>query len=89
MKIRDIFKVRNVAGEYLVVNQGQTNADMTHVISLNETAFLLWEKLSGKDFEIDDATEVLVTTYGIPQKQALQDAQKWIDRLVSCKVIDA
>ena len=49
MKIKSMYKVRQVAGENLVVGQGRLNADMTKVISLNDTAVLLWKELAGKD----------------------------------------
>ena len=44
MKIKSMYKVRQVAGENLVVGQGRLNADMTKVISLNDSAVLLWKE---------------------------------------------
>lgn len=87
MKIKDIYKVRQVAGENLVVEQGKLQADMTKVISLNSTALLLWNELRGRDFEAADAAAVLVNTYGIDQARAEADAQRWIDSLRGCGVI--
>ncbi|MBC8591843.1 PqqD family protein [Oscillospiraceae bacterium N12] len=89
MKIRENYKVRSIAGENLVVSQGQAGCDMTQVISLNQTAFLLWKELVGKEFEIGDAAKVLTDNYGILREQALKDAQKWVDKLIQAKVIDA
>ena len=50
MKIKPMYKVRQIAGENLIVGQGRLNADMTKVISLNDTAVLLWKELVDKDF---------------------------------------
>ena len=88
LRIKSAYKVRKVAGENLVVGQGRLNADMTKVISLNDTAVLLWNKLSGRDFSIDDAAAVLISHFGIPQDQALADATRWADSLRSCGVIE-
>ena len=88
MKIKSIYKVRQVAGENLVVGQGRLNADMTKVISLNATAVLLWNELAGKDFTAEDAAEVLVASYGIEKERALQDASKWIAKMKDCNIIE-
>ena len=88
MKIKSMYKVRQVAGENLVVGQGRLNADMTKVISLNDTAVLLWKELAGKDFTCEDAAEVLVTTYGIDKERAMADAAKWIEKMKVCDIIE-
>ena len=46
MKIRDQYKVREIAGEHVVIMQGRYGADMTRVISLNESALFLWNERS-------------------------------------------
>lgn len=87
MHIKENYKVRQIAGENLVVNQGKDHSDMTKVISLNTTALLLWEALQGKDFTADDAAEVLVGRFGISKEQAQADAGRWIESLTRCGVI--
>ena len=82
-----MYKVRQVAGENLVVEQGKLQSDMTKVISLNETALLLWNELRGRDFEAADAAAVLVAHYGIEQERAQADAAKWIASLQDCGII--
>ena len=88
MKINSNYKIREVAGETIVVNQGTTGMDMTRIISLNTSAKLLYESLSEKVFTLEDAAAVLVSTYGISQEQALKDAQVWVEALQTCKVIE-
>ena len=92
MRIKDNYKVRQIAGENLIVEQGKSQADMTKVIStkvisLNATALLLWGSLSGKDFTIADGAAVLVDHYGIPQEQAENDVRRWTDTLIRCGII--
>ena len=88
MKIKSMYKVRQVAGENLVVGQGRLNADMTKVISLNDTAALLWKELAGRDFTCEDAADVLVATYEIEKEQAMVDAAKWIEKMQACGIIE-
>ena len=87
MKIKSNYKLRTVAGETIIVNQGAAEADLTRIISLNASARLLWEKLAEKDFTVDEAAQVLVHTYGITQEQAVKDAATWVDALKGCGVI--
>ena len=88
MKIKGTYKVREVAGENLIVGQGKTQADMTKVISLNSSALLLWEEFQGSDFSLEDVAHTLMNHYNIPKEQALVDAQKWVDSLAGCGIIE-
>lgn len=87
MKINTNFKLRNIAGETIIVNQGTPDADLTRIISLNASARLLWERLSGKEFPLDEAISILVETYRIPRAQAERDAITWADALKKCRVL--
>ena len=87
MKINPNFKIREVAGETIVVNQGKADVDMTRIISLNTSARLLYETLAGKEFTLEDAASVLSETYGITTEVALKDAQVWVDALQKCGII--
>lgn len=61
---------------------------MTKIISLNATARMLYETLAEKEFSLEDAAQVLVSTYGISNEQALKDADTWINDLKNCGVIE-
>ena len=88
MKIKDNFKVRKIAGENLIVNQGATHSDLTKIISLNPTAVMLWESLSGKDFTEEEAADILVDKFKIDQATALQDVRKWLDTMKAEGIIE-
>ena len=88
MKINDNYKVRKVAGENLVIRQGTGHSDMTRIISLNSPALFLWEKLSGRVFSAEEASELLVGEYGIEKEQALSDVREWIRKMVSAGVME-
>ena len=53
MKFKEGYKVRDIAGEHVVIMQGRFGSDMTRVIALNETSLLLWNELQGKEFDAD------------------------------------
>lgn len=84
MKINPDYTLRDIAGETIIVDQGNTHTDMTRIISLNTSARLLWEHLIGKDFCIDDAACILSEQYGIDKEQATTDATRWAERLRAC-----
>ena len=88
MKINPNYKIREIAGERIVVNQGTAHVNMTRIISLNESARLLYQTLAEQDFTAEDAAKVLVDTYGISEERALKDAEKWVESLKQCGVID-
>lgn len=88
MKIKENYKVREIAGEHIVVIQGTLGADMTRVISLNDTGAWLWNELTAKDFSIADVAELLCTRYEVDEATALADAGKWIHILQDCKAIE-
>ena len=87
MKIKQEYKLREVAGETIIVNQGTVGVDMTRIISLNSSAKLLFQELGGKEFELEDAALVLVNHYGIASELAMTDAAKWVDSLKRCNII--
>ena len=82
MKIKSNYKLREIVGETIVVNQGTANVNMTRILSLNASAKLLYEQLSGREFTAEDAARVLSDTYGIGEEEALLDARKWMDALI-------
>lgn len=71
MKIREEYKVREMAGEHVVIMQGRLGVDMTKIISLNESALYLWNALAGKEFSVDDAAS----------------RAAWVEKLRDCKLI--
>ena len=88
MKINSNYKLREIAGETIIVNQGMAGTDMTRIISLNSSARFLYESLEEKTFSTDDVTDALLAKYSISKEQAAKDAQAWVDALVGCKVIE-
>ena len=88
MKINPNYKLRESAGETIVVNQGTTQVNMTRIIALNATARMLYEAWMDKEFTTEEVAKSLVETYGIGDEQALHDAAKWVESLTQCGIIE-
>lgn len=88
MKIKDKYKVREMAGEHVVIMQGHHGKDLTKIISLNESALYLWRAIEGSDFSVDRVAELLAEHYGIDDEVAHRDAARWVDKLEECGLIE-
>ena len=88
MKIKAEYKVREMAGEHIVVMQGRYGADMTKVIALNETSLWLWNQLQGRDFDADEVRNLLLSRYEVAPEVARRDAKAWIERLETCNLVE-
>ena len=63
MKINEKYKLRRIAGENIVIIQGGGTADMTRIITLNDTGAWLWNELSGMDFSVAQIAGKIVAEY--------------------------
>ena len=75
MKINPSIKIRDMVSEHIVVMPGAVQTDMTRVIALNDSALLLYNALSGRDFELEDAVRVLTDEYDVTPDVARRDAE--------------
>lgn len=87
MKIGREYKIREIAGEHVVIAQGRYGADMTRVISLNDSAVYLWNALCEGEFTVLDAARLLMERYEVDEATAARDAAAWIARLEECGVV--
>lgn len=81
MRLKDEYQIRPIAGEQIVIIQGEEQTDLTRILSLNPTAVWLWEQLSGKDFSEKDVANLLLDRFEIDSATATADARGWIDSL--------
>ncbi len=73
MKIKEGFELRDVCGESVIVATGRKNIDFSKVISLNESASLMWRAFVGRDFEVEDMVKVLTDNYEVDDETARKD----------------
>lgn len=73
----------NVCGENVIVAHGKGNIDFSRVISLNESAAYLWNKVLGTDFTAEQLADLLMEEYDVSRETALTDCNKmmqdWLD----------
>lgn len=77
MKLKE-FKIRDIAGEKVIILQGALNADMTKIISPNESSEWLMTQLAGTDFSEETVIGLLTDRYGIDRERAASDTEAWI-----------
>ena len=82
------YKVREMAGEHIIVMPGRYGADMTRVVALNATSLYLWEELAGREFTTDEVVALLTDRYEIDPETARRDAEKWIEQLTACGILE-
>ena len=87
MKIDSKIKVRDIAGEKVVIMQGRLGADLTRIIQLNGSSEWLLEQLADRDFEVVDVVELLTSRYDVDEQTATVDAAKWIEQLRENKIV--
>lgn len=89
MKIREEYKVREMAGEHVIVMLGSGGAaDMTRIVSLNPSSIYLWEALLGREFTVADAAQLLTERYEVDDRTARHDAERWIESLAECGIVE-
>ena len=88
MRIKEEYKVREVAGEHIGVMLGRYGVAMTIVFGLNETSLWLWMRLQGREFGIDDVRDLLLGEYDVDAETAARDAQAWVARLKTCNLVE-
>jgi len=89
MKIKKEYKVREMAGEHVVIMQGRVGGDMTRIISLNESSLYLWNTIGGEEFDLDRVADLLVGRYDVDRETALADARRWADKLTACGLVES
>lgn len=73
IKTKKNLKLRKVGPHYMIVNADGGQVNMTQVFKLNQTAALLWEKLSEKEVTPQELADYLCSCFDITPETALTD----------------
>ena len=87
MKINKGFELREMCGEHIIIGTGVENIDFSKVISLNESAVLLWREVEGREFTSETLAALLQGHYDVDGATALADATKLVEQWVSVGVV--
>lgn len=88
MKIKNGFTLRKIGSDDVVVPEGLEVVDFNKMITLNLTAAFLWRALYGKEFEVSDAAELLVSEYDVDMLTAIKDSEELFDQWKKAGVIE-
>ena len=89
MKIKDGFILRTICGEHVVVGEGLAQVNFNKMLSLNSSAAYLWESLTGKEFTVEDLTNLLTEKYDVSADKAAEDAAKVAEIWIREGVVEA
>ena len=89
MKTKTGFHLRNVCGESIIVAEGIENIDFSKIISMNESAAFLWQKVDGSDaFTVDDLAGYLCDEYEVDETTAKADASAVVNQWLDAGIIE-
>lgn len=75
MKIKDGFELKDICGENIIISHGKENINFTKIITLNESAALIWKEVVGKDFNIEDMVRIITNEYDVDEVTARKDCE--------------
>jgi len=88
MIIKKGFKLRPLGNEYILVGEGIEQINFNKMITMNETAAYLWQKVQdGQDFDAEKLANLLTEEYEVSHEQALKDAQTTIQSWLDAEII--
>jgi len=79
MRLKDDLILRHIGNDYIIVEPGQDQIDLSKVYTLNETAAWLWEELKGRDFSLTDVVDALLDQYEVDRETAEADAKTLLE----------
>ena len=81
MRLDEKVKIRQVAGENIIMRPAGNVADLTTVMTLNESALEIYNLLKGSEFELNDVVKALTDNYDVDEPTARRDAATWVEQM--------
>lgn len=88
MKKKPGINMRNICGENIIVAEGNVNIDFTNILSLNESAAYLWQRIGDEHFDIGTLTQWLMEEYEVDIDTARQDVIAMVDKWLELNIIE-
>lgn len=88
MRIRKGLEVKDICGEHIVMAEGIENVDFSKIVSLNESAYLLWTNLLDKDFTEADMVGILLENYEVDKHVAEADVKELVDKWMKEGIVE-
>ena len=88
MKAKSGFRLRELGNEFILVGESLEQINFNKMITMNETAAYLWQKvMDGQDFDAAKLADWLTAEYEVSHEQALADAETTIQSWLEAGII--
>ena len=87
MKIKDNFILREIAGEHILIPVGEAALRVHGMVTLSESALLLYEKLQSECTE-EDLVDVLTAEYEVGRAEALRDVGAFLGQMRQVGILE-
>lgn len=87
MKTKKGYVMRTLGKEFILVAEGLEATGINSMISLNESAAMLWKAVEGKEFDTDTLVTLLMDEYGITRVIAEKDVAPLLETWKNAGVI--
>lgn len=88
MKIKEGFELMTVCDQNIIISHGKKNINFSKVITLNESASLVWNAVVGKEFTVEDAAKALLDEYEVEETVAMNDAKILVEDWINAGMVD-
>ena len=79
MKTKKGFRLRELGGDYILIGESAELVNFKNLITFNEAAAYLWQKVEAKNFDVETLAQLLLDEYEVSEDIAREDAQATID----------
>lgn len=80
MRLNPSLRLRRIGSKSVIVRVVDGKANLTDVISLNETAAGLWERFAGTEFTADEMAGWLCGEYDVEASVARADVHRLLEK---------
>lgn len=87
MKIKEGFKLRKVAGNYIVIAIGKASREFNGMINLNEVGAFLWSELE-KGTTKEALVAKLLSEYDVTEEIAERDVINFLEKVEGAKLVE-
>ena len=87
MKVQNEFVLREIAGDYVIIQTGKTVLTFNGLITVNEVGADLWKMLQS-EVTFDDLLKGILETYDVDEETAREDIQEFLDTLIEGGILD-
>lgn len=89
MRVKDQLVLREIAGQYIIVPVMERVKDVPSMVYISSSAAFLWQHMEGKDFTLDELTDLIMSKYkNVTREKAQQDIIGFLQILTKNNIMD-